>query len=341
MTMRMAALPAGDRPRERLMARGVEALAERELLALVLRNGTRGSSALDLADELLAEYGSLRHLAACRPEELAARRGIGAAGAAALVAAFHLARRAESVRVEPIVLRGPAEVAAAAHPELATARRERVLVLVCDAANRLRRTVVVSEGAIDRSLVPVREILNAVLRHDGRAFALAHNHPSGVPEPSDADRHATTEVTAAAPGRNPGAPGGITRTVRTQPLRAAHREHHAVRVRVGTESVLQPFEQVIRIDQLVPQAQVDVLRNPRTIDQAHLQRHPALDHPPARLRPPEASHDPLEQQPAAKPGEIGARIPRTGQEPLLQCRTQRPRRAVPHDASIRCSARSM
>jgi DNA repair protein RadC len=73
-----------------------------------------------------------------------------------------------------------------------------VVVLVCDAANRLRRTVVVSEGSIDRSLVPVREILNAVLRHDGRAFALAHNHPSGDPGPSDADRRATTEVRAAA-----------------------------------------------------------------------------------------------------------------------------------------------
>ena len=77
-------------------------------------------------------------------------------------------------------------------------RRERVMVLVCDAANRLRRTVIVSEGSIDRSLVPVREILNAVLRHDGRAFAIAHNHPSGNPEPSEADRRATAEVRDAA-----------------------------------------------------------------------------------------------------------------------------------------------
>jgi DNA repair protein RadC len=72
-----------------------------------------------------------------------------------------------------------------------------LLVLVCDAANRLRRRVVVSEGSVDRSLLPVREILNAVLRHDGRAFAIAHNHPNGDPTPSEADRRATDEVRAA------------------------------------------------------------------------------------------------------------------------------------------------
>jgi len=198
MALVMALVPPHERPRERLLARGVEALSERELLALVLRNGTQGISALDLAAEMLAEYGSLGGLAAARPEELATRRGVGAAKAAALVAAFQLARRV-GVRVDELtIIRSAADVAAAARAELDSARRERVLVLVCDAANRLRRTVVVSEGSIDRSLVPVREILNAVLRHDGRAFAVAHNHPAGVPDPSIADRRATEEVQAGA-----------------------------------------------------------------------------------------------------------------------------------------------
>ncbi len=150
-----------------------------------------------LSTSLLAEYGSLSTLAEARPEELAARTGIGVAKAAALVAAFQLGRRA-AFETLPVVLRGSAEVAEVARRELDGLRRERVLVLVCDAANRLRRTVVVSEGSIDRSMLPVREILNAVLRHDGRAFALAHNHPSGDPEPSAADRRATEEVSAAA-----------------------------------------------------------------------------------------------------------------------------------------------
>lgn len=198
MAVLMAAVPPHERPRERLHARGVEALTERELLALVLRNGTSGLSALDLAADLLADYGSLKALAGARPEELATRRGIGSAKAAALVAAFQLGRRANDLPDTPLVLRCPDDVARAARKELDGARRERVLVLVCDAANRLRRTVVVSEGSIDRSLAPVREVLNAVLRHDGRAFALAHNHPSGDPEPSDADRRATTDLQAAA-----------------------------------------------------------------------------------------------------------------------------------------------
>ncbi len=198
MTVLIAAMPPHERPRERLIAGGAEALSERELLALVLRNGTQGVSALDLAGELLAEYGSLGALAVALPEELARRKGVGPAKAAALVAAFQLSRRGTYLAEEAVVLRNGEDVARAALAALAGLRRERVLVLVCDAANRVRRTVVVAEGSIDRSLVSVREILNAVLRHDGRAFALAHNHPSGDAEPSGADRRATMDVAAGA-----------------------------------------------------------------------------------------------------------------------------------------------
>lgn len=194
----MAALAPQERPRERLLACGPDALTERELVALVLRNGSPGESALDLAASLLAEFGGLGPIAAARPEELTRRSGIGPAKAAALVAAFQLGRRATAKAAAPMTLRSAGDVAAVARAELAGQRRERVLVLVCDAANRLRRTVVVSEGSIDRSLVPVREVLNAVLRHDGRTFALAHNHPSGDPTPSNADRQATADVAAAA-----------------------------------------------------------------------------------------------------------------------------------------------
>lgn len=194
--MLMKTIPPSERPRERLLARGADALSEQELVALVLRNGAPGKSALDLAGELIAEYGSAQALAAARPEELANRSGVGPAKAAALVAAFQLSRR--SVRSDPVQLRSAEDVARIAQGELADARRERLLVLVCDAGNRVRRVITVSEGAVDRSMVPVREVLNAVLRHDGRAFAIAHNHPSGVVEPSDADRRATQAVKTAA-----------------------------------------------------------------------------------------------------------------------------------------------
>lgn len=199
MSVPLRSLPEHERPRERLLARGPEALTEVELIALILGKGRRGESALDLAAGLLAESGGLAGLALARPEELAHRSGIGPAKAAALVAAFRLGRLAASApRVGLPVLRSGDDAAAIALRELAHARRERVIVLVCDSANRLRQVVPVTEGATDRAQFPVREILNAVLRYDGRAFIVAHNHPSGDPTPSDDDRRATEEIAAAA-----------------------------------------------------------------------------------------------------------------------------------------------
>jgi DNA repair protein RadC len=191
-------LPPEQRPRERLHRLGPEALSDSELLALLLRNGRAGESALDVAAGLLSEYGGLHRLAQARPEELARRTGVGAAKAAALVAAFHLCRRLSEPADAAPVLRGPADVAAAVQRVLAGARRERTVVLVCDAQDRLRQRVIVAEGSADRSPIPVREILNAVIRHDGRAFAVAHSHPSGDPTPSLADRRATADLVDAA-----------------------------------------------------------------------------------------------------------------------------------------------
>ena len=195
---RLREIPASERPRERLSALGVEALSDRELLALVLRNGRPGVSALDLAAELLAEFGSLQAIASARLEELTRWPGVGEAKAAGLIAAFRLGRRSEHIDGVGEQLRGPEDVARIAGQELRGLRRERVIVLVCDGANRLKKVVRVSEGSIDRSMVPVREILNAVLVNDGRAFALAHNHPADSKEPSTHDREVTRDVESAA-----------------------------------------------------------------------------------------------------------------------------------------------
>jgi DNA repair protein RadC len=197
MAAAIADIPERERPRERLLRCGLEALSERELLALVLRNGRGGEGALDLATSLLGEHGTLAALASARIEELAQRPGIGVAKAAAIVAAFRLGRLAGERPVSP-VLRGAADVVRNASSELAALRRERVVVLVCDGGNCVRRTVVLTEGSIDRSLLPIRDVLNAVLRHDGRAFAVAHNHPSGDSTPSEDDRRATAELSEAA-----------------------------------------------------------------------------------------------------------------------------------------------
>lgn len=193
----MATIPSQQRPRERLLALGPEALADAELLAVLLGTGRHGRSALDLGHELLAEYGGPGALAAALPAELARRAGIGPAKAARVVAAFGLARRMNSP-VPRLQLRDNASIAAAVRPWLADARRERLVVVVCDTALRVRRAFVVTEGAADRCLVPVREILTAVLLYDGAGFAVAHNHPSGDVRPSAADEEVTASLRLAA-----------------------------------------------------------------------------------------------------------------------------------------------
>jgi DNA repair protein RadC len=198
MPIRIADLPEDDRPRERLWRKGVAALSNAELIALVLRQGRAGESALELAARLLAEHGGLDRLATARAEELAALPGVGPAKAAALAAAFQLNRN-RGGDLLPDAVRRPDDLAAIAQQELAGLRRERVLVLVLDAGNRVQRVVALTEGSIDRSLLPVREVLNAVLRNDGVAFALAHNHPSGDLTPSSQDLRSTEAVALASP----------------------------------------------------------------------------------------------------------------------------------------------
>ncbi|MFE7718449.1 RadC family protein [Nocardia rhizosphaerihabitans] len=197
MSVPIANLPVAQRPRERLLLLGPHALSDGELLALLLGQGTRGQSALELAAQLLGEYGGLAELAAARPEELARRAGIGPAKAATVIAAFHLGTRSRTTESVP-QLTTPDDIARVAVPLFAGARVERLLVLICDTQNRLRHRAFVAEGAIDHVAVPVREILNTVLRHDGRAFAVVHNHPSGDPTPSLDDRRASTLLTRAA-----------------------------------------------------------------------------------------------------------------------------------------------
>lgn len=186
-----------DPPSERLTRCGVDALTAEELVALVLQCGQRGQNGLETARRLAQDFGSISRLSRAGPEELATLSGVSPEQAAALVSSFRLARLVDRDRV-PSSLRSAADVAAVATRELGSATRERAIVLVCDAANNLRQVVPVSEGGIDHAFLPVREILNAVLRHDGRAFALAHNHPSGDPRPSDADVCSTNKLHAAA-----------------------------------------------------------------------------------------------------------------------------------------------
>ena len=188
---------ADDQPCERLLRLGVGALSDAELVALVAGIEAQGRDDVAVGHELIVECGGLRGLAAAFPEELTRSSGIGPAGAARLLAAFELAARATAAPTNRVV-DSAAAIAELVSPVLARERREKVVVLVADAANRVLRVVPVATGGLDSSPLPVREVLHAVLRYDGRAFALAHNHPSGDPTPSVQDREATAAVGRAA-----------------------------------------------------------------------------------------------------------------------------------------------
>jgi len=188
---------AGDEPLERLMRVGPGALSDAELVGLVAGVEAQGRDQVAVGQGLIEECGGLRRLAAAFPEELTRSSGIGTAEAARLLAAFELAARATAVPANRVV-DSAAAIAEGVAPLLARERRETVVVVVADAANRVLRVVPVATGGLDSSPLPVREVLHTVLRYDGRAFALAHNHPSGDPTPSVEDREATKAVHRAA-----------------------------------------------------------------------------------------------------------------------------------------------
>jgi DNA repair protein RadC len=195
--MKVRDLPELDRPRERLLHSGASVLSDRELLALLLGSGLAGTDAIELAAELIADAGGLRSLAVADPHALKQRPGVGAAKAARVAAAFELARRA--VRMdERRRISGSSDVALVAAPYLRGRRHERVVVVVCDNSGGVLRVAALTDGAADRSLVPVREVLATVLATGGTRFALAHNHPSGSVEPSAADVEVTGRLRAAA-----------------------------------------------------------------------------------------------------------------------------------------------
>lgn len=195
--MLMSQVPATDRPRERLAENGTDALGDRELLALLISTGVRGKGAHEVAEGLLDRFGSVTAIGRATVAELSAVAGIGTAKASSLVASFELARRAERTE-RPRRLRETTDIATLAKSLLSHHNRERLIVISCDAALRVLGTDRLSEGATDQTLFPLREIIVAVLRRDGRSFALAHNHPSGDSTPTPEDIAATKAAIDAA-----------------------------------------------------------------------------------------------------------------------------------------------
>ena len=190
--------PAAERPRERLLARGPQALTDAELLAILLRTGVPGRTAVDVAREALKEAGTLKRLAERLPRELARRKGIGAAKAAAIAAAFELGRRmlAEPEGDRPRFV-ASADVARHFAPGRAGRRREVFEIALLDTAHRLIRAKVVTVGTLNLALVHPRDVFREAIAESAAGIVLLHNHPGGDPTPSAEDVKLTRQLVRA------------------------------------------------------------------------------------------------------------------------------------------------
>ncbi|MDD3482383.1 DNA repair protein RadC [Azovibrio restrictus] len=191
--------PQGERPRERLLRQGPQALSDAELLAIYLRVGIKGKSAVDLARDLLERHdGSLRRLAAASMTDLARTPGIGLAKAAQLQASFELSRRALGEEIhQRNVMDAPDRVRDWLRLHLGQLPHEVFMALWLDAQNRLIAHEDLFRGTLTQTSVYPREVVKSALSHNAAAVIFAHNHPSGVSEPSQADQLLTQQLREA------------------------------------------------------------------------------------------------------------------------------------------------
>ena len=199
MLRRILDWPAEERPRERLLTNGVEALSDAELLALVLRSGgRRGETAVDLGRRLLAAFGGVVALRRATLSELTRQEGIGLAAAATIVAALEVGRRATATRIDRGgIFRGSIEVFQHFRSRLTPLQKELFCVLMLDAKHRKIRDVQISEGSLTASIVHPREVFAPAVRDSAAAVILVHNHPSGDPTPSPEDAELTRRLRQA------------------------------------------------------------------------------------------------------------------------------------------------
>jgi DNA repair protein RadC len=177
-----------DRPRERLRERGARALSLRELLAIVVGSGSRGRSAMDLADGIVASFGSTREIASASVERFASVSGVGMATACRLRAAVELGKRiSRATRGEIKVIRSPEDAACLLMDEMKHLDREHFKVILLDSKNSVISIETVSIGTVNASIVHPREVLKPALMKSATSLILVHNHPTGQTSPSRED----------------------------------------------------------------------------------------------------------------------------------------------------------
>ena len=194
----MKDLPADQRPREKLLARGAGALADAELLALLLRTGYKGRGVVAMAQDVLDACGGFAGLLNAEPERLKSLKGLGPAKRAELLAVIEVARRAlaQQMAAAP-VFDSPQRVKDYLGLQLAGRSQEVFAVLFLDAQHRLLRLEELFQGTLTQTSVYPREVLKRALALNAGAVVLAHNHPSGLAEPSRADEYLTQTLKTA------------------------------------------------------------------------------------------------------------------------------------------------
>jgi DNA repair protein RadC len=189
-----------DRPREKLLMKGPESLSDSELIAILITNGTREKSAIDLArDVLQLSKNNLPELGKLTVKELTRVKGIGDAKAVAIVAALELGRRRQALSyIDKSVVKSSSDVAAYLQTLLKDHRREVFAVLFLNRANKINHFQIVSEGGMTGTVADPRIILKKALEEDAVSLILCHNHPSGSLKPSKADEELTQKIKDAA-----------------------------------------------------------------------------------------------------------------------------------------------
>lgn len=190
--------PDDERPREKLLHKGAAALSDAELLAVFLRSGAPGTSAVDVARDLLRHFGGLRQLVGTTRHDFCARRGMGAAKYVALQAALELGQRCLAQRLERgDALTSPDLARSFLRSKLQDLPHELFCCLYLDTKHRVIRFEELFRGTIDGASVHPREVVRCALGHNAAAVIVAHNHPSGVAEPSAADNALTRRLQEA------------------------------------------------------------------------------------------------------------------------------------------------
>jgi len=187
-----------ERPREKLAARGAGALADSELIAILLRTGMAGANAIEVARDLLRRHGSLRGLSRCSLDEFARIPGVGFAKAAQLAAAFDLGNRLAREALAHQKIDSPELVNDLVGGEMRMLRKEAMRAILLDTRYHLIRVEDVSSGTVNESIAHPREIFRPAVIASAYAVIVVHNHPSGDPSPSQADHSLTRRLAEAA-----------------------------------------------------------------------------------------------------------------------------------------------